>query len=119
MRKAIESPNEHAELARCATTLGELLFAVLFDEEAVGRLGQATIPGYPPPLVTIRSDDDVLLSLPWELLCHERSFLVRDGRVDLARSTGDAVGPGALVPEPAEVFSLVVNVSAPEGSALD
>ncbi|MCP4683840.1 MAG: hypothetical protein GY867_00170, partial [bacterium] len=85
-RKAIESPDDHAELVGCATTLGELLFAVLFDEEDVARLGQATVPGYSQPLVTIRSDDDVLLSLPWELLCHQGSFLVRDGRVDLARS---------------------------------
>jgi hypothetical protein len=116
---AIISGAEHADLVRHATALGDFLFGMLFDEDAVRRLERATLPGYPRPLITLRSADDVLLSLPWELLHHDGSFLLRDGRVDLARSTPDDVGPGALVPEPPEVFKLVVNVSAPAGSGLD
>ena len=116
---AITSGAEHADLVRHATALGDFLFGMLFDEDAIRRLERATLSGYPRPLITLRSADDVLLSLPWELLHHDGSFLVRGGRVDLARSTPDDVGPGALVPEPPDVFKLVVNVSAPAGSGLD
>ncbi len=137
-RKAIESVDEHAELVRCATAYGELLFAILFDDAGAegppegGQVkqrpkgGQAKLlrqametPGYARALITIASDDDVLLSLPWELLSHGGSFLVRDGKVDLVRTIPGAAGPGALVPEPDELFKLVVNVSAPAGSGLD
>ena len=111
--ESITSGTEHADLVRYATTLGEFLFEMLFDDANIERLERATLPGYPRPLITLRSADDVLLSLPWEVLHHDASFLVRDGRVDLARSTPDDVGPGALVPDPPEVFKLVVNVSAP------
>ncbi len=118
-RKPIESAGEHAELVRCATAYGEMLFAILFDD-AGAALKQATAtPGYARALITIASDDDVLLSLPWELLSHDGSFLVRDGKVDLVRTIPGAAGPGALVPEPDDLFKLVVNVSAPEGSGLD
>ncbi len=104
-RKAVESCEEHAELVRCATAYGELLFAILFDDAGAERpteggqerLLRRTIatPGYGRPLLTIASDDDVLLSLPWELLHDGGCFLVGEGRADLVRTI--RVRP---VPEP-------------------
>ena len=96
-----------------------MLFDLLFDEPARELLRQATLPGRPRPLVSVWSDDDVLLSLPWELIHHDGRFLVRDAVVDLARSAPGEVGPGALLRPPTGPFTLVVNVSAPEGSGLD
>ena len=96
-----------------------LLFDLLFDAKALELLSAATIPGQPRPLVTIRSDDDLVMSLPWELLHHDGRFLVRDGVLDLVRSIPCPVGPGAFLQPPAGKFALVVNVSAPEGSGLD
>ncbi|MFY9823556.1 MAG: tetratricopeptide repeat protein [Thermoanaerobaculia bacterium] len=118
-REPVTTDADRAELVGRATTLGSLLFDLLFDEEGRERLRQARVPGRPRPLITIRSDDDSLLSLPWELLWHYGSFLLRDARVDLARSTPDEVGPEALLREPDGPLKLVVNVSAPEGSGLD
>jgi hypothetical protein len=118
-RQPVRSDVDRAELFDHATALGELLFGLLFDAQGVELLRQAMIPGQPRPLVTIRGADDVLLSLPWELLHHEGSFLVRDGRVDLARSIPGDVAPGGLLREPTGPLKLVINVSAPEGSGLD
>jgi tetratricopeptide (TPR) repeat protein len=118
-REAVTSEKDRADLIRHAATLGELLFDLLFDAEGRERLQAATVPGRPRPLITIRSADDSLLSLPWELLWHDGSFLLRDARVDLARSTTGEVGPLALLREPEGYLKLVVNVSAPAGSGLD
>jgi tetratricopeptide (TPR) repeat protein len=118
-REPVTTDAERAQLVRHATTLGGLLFDLLFDEAGRERLEKAMIPGRPRPLITLLSADDLLLSLPWELLCHAGSFLLRDARVDLARSTPGEVGPLAILRAPAEHLKLVVNVSAPEGSGLD
>lgn len=118
-REPVTTDADRADLVSRATTLGSLLFDLLFDEDGCERLQKAMVPGRPRPLITIRSDDDLLLSLPWELLWHDGSFLLRDARVDLARSTPGEVGPEALLREPEGHLKLVVNVSAPEGSGLD
>ena len=118
-RESVGDDRSRAELHGPAATLGGLLFDLLFDAKALELLRAATIPGQPRPLVTIRSDDDLVLSLPWELLHHDGRFLVRDGDLDLVRSIPRAVGPGAFLQPPAGRFVLVVNVSAPEGSGLD
>ncbi len=118
-REPAETDAKRADLVARATTLGSLLFDLLFGKAGRERLAQAMIPGRPRPLITIRSEDDSLLSLPWELLYYDGSFLLRDARVDLARSTPGEVGPEALLREAAEPLKLVVNVSAPEGSRLD
>ena len=117
---SLETEAQRAELHSHARTLGRLLFAILFatDEER-HRFDHATLAGAYRPLVTIRSDDDFLLSLPWELLWHADRFLVRDGVVDMVRSTADHVGVESLLPEPTAPFSLVTNVSAPQGSHLN
>ncbi|MFY9824093.1 MAG: tetratricopeptide repeat protein [Thermoanaerobaculia bacterium] len=118
-REPVSTDAERADLVSRATTLGSLLFDLLFDAEGLERLRKAMVPGRPRPLITLRSGDDLLLSLPWELLYHDGSFLLRDARVDLARSTPGEVGPEALLREPADYLKLVVNVSAPSGSGLN
>lgn len=118
-REPVTTDTDRADLFQRATTLGSLLFGVLFDEEGRERLRQAMISGRARPLITIRSEEDDLLALPWELLCQDGYFLLRDARVDLARSTPGTVGAEALLREPDSFLKLVVNVSAPEGSGLD
>ncbi len=118
-RKPVGDDHSRAELIGHAATLGGLLFDLLFDSQALELLKAATIPGQPRPLVTIRSDDDLVLSLPWELLHYDGRFLVRDGVLDLVRTIPQAVGPGAYLQPPAEPFKLVINVSAPENSGLN
>ncbi len=117
-RQPVSTDAERADLVSRATTLGSLLFDLLFDADGLERLHKAMVPGRPRPLITLRSDDDLLLSLPWELIWHDGSFLLRDARVDLARSTPGEIGPEALLREPDDYLKLVVNVSAP-GSGLD
>ncbi|HVT14585.1 MAG TPA: TIR domain-containing protein [Thermoanaerobaculia bacterium] len=118
-RDPVASEKDRADLVRHASTLGGLLFDLLLDAEGFELLRAAMVPGRPRPLITIRSDDDLLLSLSWELLWHNGSFLLRDARLDLARSTPGKVGPGALLREPDGHLKLVVTVAAPEGSGLD
>ena len=117
-RNAIESDSDRAELFGHASALGDALFGLLFDEAGVARLREAMIPNGPRPLVILRSGDDTLLSLPWELLRLDGAFLVRDRRIDLVRCTSGQVGTEELPREPSGPFKLVVNVSAPEGSIL-
>ena len=117
-RQTIESDSDRAELFGHANALGDALFGLLFDEAGVARLREAMIPNGPRPLVVLRSGDDTLLSLPWELLRLDGAFLVRDGRIDLVRCTSGQVGTEELPREPSGPFKLVVNVSAPEGSKL-
>jgi hypothetical protein len=110
---------ERAELVGYATTLGRLLFQVLFDGPALAHLRDAMIPGRPKPLLTLSSPNDALLALPWELLHLDGSFLVGDARLDIARTTAGTVGTEADLGPPTRPFKLVFNVSAPEGSGLD
>jgi hypothetical protein len=118
-REPIERDADRTELHSHARLLGEALFDTLFDDNLAGVLKEATGPGTPRPLLTIRSADVALLALPWELLCHDGRFLVRDRVIDLVRSDEQSVGPGGLIAPSARPFSLVVNVSAPEGSGLN
>ncbi len=118
-KEALETDAQRSEIHVHARTLGQGFFEILFHtEDERQRLAQATLAGAHRPLVIIRSDDDFVLSLPWELLWYEDQFLVRDGVVDMVRSTVDEVGFESLPAEPTEPFSLVTNVSAPQGSLL-
>src|SRR5205823_10531748 len=85
-----------AELFGHAERLGRLLFGVLFDEAGREQLRKVAVPGQ-RPLVELRSGDDGVLALPWELLHDGTRFLVRDGDIDLARSTPDGAAGGALL----------------------
>jgi hypothetical protein len=127
-RRWLTEDSDRRLLVRDATTLGGALFDVLFGEAGLPLLAEALTAGRPRPLLVIRSDDDALLALPWELLHYTgtlpgrsvplSSFLVGDGHLDVARTTLGEVAEGALLRPPQGPFKLVVNVSAPEGSKL-
>jgi tetratricopeptide (TPR) repeat protein len=120
-RRLVRTPvaeDERADLVRAATAVGRALFDVLFDEPGRERLRLALAPG-DRPLLTLLGEDDEVLAWPWELLHDGADFLVRDGRLDLVRSTPDQVAAATLLREPDGPFRLVVNVSAPAGSALN
>ncbi len=117
-RESMTEGSRRTELQTCAKTLGESLLGMLFDEDGEQRLAKALRPRQPRPVVTIRSDDDLLLSLPWELLHWNGMFLVRDQRVDVVRTTLGTDHSGNLLGAPTDPFRLVLNVSAPEGSGL-
>ena len=107
-----------ATLVLAAQTVGAALFNLLFsDDELRTTFERATAPGA-RAVVTVLSHDDVLLSLPWELLFHDSLFLVRDGLVDVVRSTTGAVQFETQLTPPSEPFTVVTNISAPEGSGL-
>ncbi|MEZ5935649.1 MAG: tetratricopeptide repeat protein [Alphaproteobacteria bacterium] len=118
-REALPDGPERANLFRHAQTLGSALFRLLFDESDAAGLKKLIGPDRPRPVIQIRSGDPLLRSLPWELLHHDGRFLLREGDVDLVRTTTDEVDGATLPKAPTEPFKLVVNVSAPEGSALD
>jgi tetratricopeptide (TPR) repeat protein len=116
-RRTLIDDAERAELHGCAGHLGETLLACLFPSEAdAALLYQALQPGRSIPLLTLESADDRLLALPWELIRVD-GYPVRDGRLDLARTTPDPLP--ARQPPAAGPFRLLVNVSAPAGSGLD
>ena len=110
--------SDRGDLFRHARVLGTALFDALFDDDDAQRFAQLLTPDRARPVVQIRSDDDLLLSLPWELLHHGDEFLVREGRVDLIRTTPTQVAGETLLRKPTKAFKLVVNVSAPEDSRL-
>ena len=56
--------------------------------------------------------------LPWELLHDGARFLVREGKIDLVRTTLNEVAGATLLREPSGPFRVVVNVSAPPGHPL-
>ena len=119
-KEPITNRDARAEVHRHAAILGSLLFELLFgDQDGRQLYEQATIPGQDLPLVTIVSNDELLLSLPWELLHDADCFLVRDARLDLVRSMPGQVAGEAVLKEPSDHFKLVVNVSAPEGGRLN
>lgn len=96
-----------------------MLFGMLFDDDDAEKLKKLIGGGRPRPVIQIRSGDPLLCLLPWELLHLEGRFLLREGDVDLVRTTTDDVDGATLLKAPSEPFKLVVNVSAPEDSKLD
>src|SRR4051812_37706014 len=118
-RNPVRTDVGRAALIDCAKTLGHSLSTLLFDDQAEERLKKVILQSRSRLLLTIRSDDDLMLSLPWELLWLDGFFLLQHERVELVRSTLEEVGPEALVREPDSYLKLVVNVSAPEGSELN
>ena len=106
VRTELTSDAERADLVRCATALGRALFDLL--PLGAAHLRQAGAR----PLLTLCADAD-LLELPWELLHDGNGFLMRDGVIDLVRTTRDEVHETCLLTPPTGPFTLVVNVSAP------
>jgi len=106
---------KRTELHKYAVTLGEALGKALLPDDDCQRIRDAAGHGGQPPLVTIESDDDLILSLPWELIRMDGEFAVRDGRMDLVRSTPALSEQPPQLSPPDGYMKLVVNVSAPEG----
>ena len=103
--------------AECgAHRIGDGLALALSGEETAFLIA-ASRGDPPPPLLVVESDDDRILALPWELIRLHGQFAVRDGRLDVARSVPAETEP--VLSKPATPMSLLVNISAPEGSGLD
>jgi hypothetical protein len=115
-RVPVETPADRLRLASAAQGLGDALARVLTVEEQAFLVAAAQ-GDPPPPLLVLQSEDDDLLGLPWELLRLNGQFSVRDGRLDVARTV--ASGSALVLAAPAAPFSLLVNISAPEGSGLN
>ncbi len=115
-RVPVEKPEDAARLNAAAQRIGEGLALALSAEE-IAFLIAASRGDPPPPLLVIESDDDRILALPWELIRLDGTFGVRDGRLDVARSVPAETAP--VLSKPAAPMSLLVNISAPEGSGLD
>lgn len=118
-RVAANDVRTRALLTSAAEIVGAALFDLLFSDEVLLRAFVHATSAGPRAVVTIRSDDDQLLALPWELLAKDGRFLVRDGVLDIVRTTTTNVQFATLLPFPRTPFTLVTNVSAPEGSALN
>ena len=132
-QKPAQTDEDRKEQTEYARVVGEKLFDLLFPVDGDDHPGtpdrdltqQRAIalesllkPGRDLGTIIIRSDDDFILSLPWELICRDGAFLVRDARLDLVRTTLTEVDASLLLPEPRGQFRLLVNVSAPEGGHL-
>ncbi len=106
-----DTDKDRADLTACAMRLGEALTDALLAEGDHDHI----LGGDELPLVIVESSDDLILSLPWELLRLDRRFAVREAMVDLVRTTPALHGCPPEIPIPDRHLSLVVNVSAPEG----
>jgi pimeloyl-ACP methyl ester carboxylesterase len=115
-QRAIENEAEHQAINAHALILGEALSTVLSPDDR-GLLITAARYGGSPPLLVIESSGDLVLALPWELLRLEGHYAVREGRLDIARSVPAEGAPH--LEKPTMPVSLLLNVSAPEGSGLD
>lgn len=113
--RALEDKAEEAALHHAAALLGDALAAVLpeAERERLTKLGRGD--GL-PPLLIIESEEESILSLPWELLRLENTYPVKEGRLDLARCFPNE--HGATLPPPTEPLRLLLHVSAPADSGL-
>jgi hypothetical protein len=111
-----KSPEDASRLDALAHQIGDALARALSEDDAAFLITAAQ-GDPPPPLLVIESDDDGILGLPWELIRLDGRFVVRDGRLDIARSVPSVNAP--VLSPPAQPVSLLVNISAPEGSGLN
>jgi len=113
--KSVTNDKEREELQSCAVRIGEALGTALLTND--DRQWIKSVTGS-TAIVTIESDDDLILSFPWELIRVEDDFAVKEGKFDLVRTTpAKAQNPITLTP-PDRLMKLVVNVSAPEGQLI-
>lgn len=99
-----------------AARLGDALGQALMSAEAWQHLREAAAQNGSQP-VTIASDDDLILSLPWELVRWDGAFVVREGTIDLLRTTSSSAAEPPTLTLPDRYLKLVVNVSAPQASS--
>lgn len=109
---------DHQALAAHAARLGDGLAGALLRGEDLLAIRGASQEGS-PPLLTIESDDDLILSLPWELLRFEGAFAVKEARIDLVRTVPSPARKPITLAPPDQYLKLLVLVSAPEGSRLN
>ena len=114
--KPLERESDRRRLEAQARVIGDGLAAVLTPQQRETLVAEGRGDG-PPPFLVIESDDDLVLSLPWELLWLDGRFAVRDGRLDVARCVPARGAPELGSPE--EHLRLLVTVAAPTGSKLD
>ncbi len=115
--KPAAEEGQRAALHTHAMQLGEALGKALLGDDDRKRIRDASGRDGSPPLVTLESDDDLILSLPWELLRLDGQFAVREGRIDLVRTTTPGSQQAPTLSKPDRYLKLLVNVSAPEGSS--
>ena len=108
--------DQRTELNTHATRLGDSLGQALLRPDTWQRIREAFTQNGPQPL-TIASDDDLILSLPWELLRVNSIFVVREGTIDLIRTTSSSAPNPAMLTPPDRYLKLVVNVSAPQAAS--
>ena len=113
--KPVIKKKDRAELNTHAVRVGDTLGKLLFKQKDLENITARPGKGGPPPIVTIESDDDILLSLPWELIRANNEFLVREGLIDLVRTIPARGKDPVTLKKPKSFMKLVVNVSAPEG----
>jgi tetratricopeptide (TPR) repeat protein len=120
--KPVSDAQGNADIHKYARIIGDKLFTLLFPEDMVGRdvlLENLLKSGREPAVILIRSDNDFIHSLPWELLFYNDRFLVRDACLDIVRTTLKDVHTDLYLSEPKSEFKLLVNVSAPIDSNLN
>lgn len=115
-RETLIDQKEQNELHAAAALLGDRLGQAVFLEDLVRTIQNASGSGK-RPFVILESDDNLILSLPWELLRLDGQYTLRDGLIDFARSTPARSEDPPILTEPTEYFRLVVNISAPELSS--
>ncbi len=114
--KPAAEEGKRAALHTHAVQLGEALGEALLGDDDRKRIRDASGRDGSPPLVTLESDDDLILSLPWDLLRLDGQFAVREGRIDLVRTTTPGSQQAPTLSKPDRYLKLLVNVSAPEGT---
>ena len=115
-RERIVEDKDRSLLHTCAVKIGETLGGTLLDDPARKTIAESVGADGQPPLLTLESDDDLILSLPWELIRSGREFLLREARIDLARTVSVSENNKRhTLRRPDRPMKLVVCVSAPRG----
>jgi tetratricopeptide (TPR) repeat protein len=116
-RSGVSDAQEREQLDAYARAAGRALYNLLFDDESKAALDRAVASGLIPTIIIV-SDDEGVLAIPWELLHDGERFLVRDGAIDLVRTTRS--GSFASLPAaPTEPLRLLVSVAAPREHELN
>jgi len=113
-RNPVLNEKSRSALYGHAVKVGEGLGKALLREEDCRQIRDSIGQGGSPPLMTIESGDDLILSLPWELLRMDGEFAVRESRVDIVRTVPSIAATPMTLSPPDRYLKLVVNVSAPE-----
>jgi tetratricopeptide (TPR) repeat protein len=114
--KPVVEERQRDEINTHAVRIGEALGKSLLNDEDRQRIRNSTGQGGQLPMVMIESNDDLILSLPWELLRMDNEFSIRECRIDLVRTTSSTSEYPKFLSPPDRCMKLVINISAPENS---